>query len=400
MRWSSKNTNMFDYIRKNSKLSPNEMCAVLLGSQCALKITENIYWELDVPPKNRFTSVTRQYSLKRASLEKTCFLQITDTHIDDEYKIGTCAKCENILCCRANSGVCPNKSTAGEFGGYSCDLPESTFESALYDAAQKHRDAKFWLLSGDFCPHDIWETNPQDVMNHIERTWSLVRKYAKVKTFPVVVSHYFLLNRAGNYKEILDENTILLVVNSNFCARLNFWLFYEPKDAGQQLQWLIEELLYAERNGLKVQISMHIPPDNRECTEAWLLNYIKIIERFQDIIIGQYFGHTHYDEIRIVYSLTDEKIPVGVQYLTPALTTYSDTNPAYRKFCYANGSTSDIVTFYFDLKQQERLKGISEMWRPEYETLKEYELKDTSPWSWNEFYQDIQNNPRKRRLYL
>ncbi|RWS17696.1 sphingomyelin phosphodiesterase-like protein 2 [Dinothrombium tinctorium] len=392
-------------------------------------MTKNIFWELEIPPKIHDANLTIQ--------NEGCFIQLTDTHIDDQYRLGSCTNCGGILCCRESNGNCSNENSAGPWGDYTCDMPERTFESALLEASEKH-DTKFWLFTGDFCAHDIWEINRDDVMSDIGRTWELLLKYAKGKVYPVIGNHespvincfpppeiqnelsiqwlyeymsdlskdilspdsLITLRRAGNYKEFLDENTVLLVVNSNYCARLNFWLFYDPIDAGSQLSWLIDELLAAELNNHKVHIAMHIPPDNRECIEAWTYNYIRIIERFQQLIVGQYFGHTHFDEIRLIYSLVDEKTPIGVQYITPAQTQFSHTNSAYRKFCYNNGQLSDIFTYYFDLFENNLLPNSRIMWKKEYETVKDYELMDLSPTSWNHFLQQMHDNTTKRQQYL
>lgn len=130
----------------------------------------------------------------------------------------------------------------------------------------------------------------------------------------------------------LTDNLVLLAVNSNYCARLNLWNFYDPVDPGGQLAWMTEQLTRAEYHGDAVHMVMHIAPDNRECAQAWLFNYLRICERFQNTIKGQYFGHTHRAEFRVIYTPEDVGVekPIGVLLIAPSIVSYSQTNPAYR----------------------------------------------------------------------
>ena len=46
-----------------------------------------------------------------------------------------------------------------------------------------------------------------------------------------------------------------------------------------------------------------------------------MVDRFANIIRGQFFGHTHHDEFEIVRSYSDDT-PAGVVFITPSLTSY------------------------------------------------------------------------------
>ncbi len=122
----------------------------------------------------------------------------------------------------------------------------------------------------------------------------------------------------------------VIVVNTNYCARLNIWSLYSPIDPADHLKWLIKELLIAEEVGDKVHIVGHVPPDNRECTQAWLYNFLAIVERFKDTIVAQFYGHTHADEFRVFHSNKNFSDPIGFGFIAPSLTTYHVFNPAYR----------------------------------------------------------------------
>jgi sphingomyelin phosphodiesterase len=73
-------------------------------------------------------------------------------------------------------------------------------------------------------------------------------------------------------------------------------------------------------------------PDKKECTQAWLYNYLEIVERFKDTIVAQFYGHTHADEFRVLYSNNNFSEPIGYQFISPSLSTYDVHSPAYRIF--------------------------------------------------------------------
>lgn len=137
-------------------------------------------------------------------------------------------------------------------------------------------------------------------------------------------------NSAGYYTVIINPKFRVLVVNTNYCARLNIWTYFDPIDPANQLSWLVDQLMAAEAVGAKVHIVGHVPVDDRECTQAYVFNYLAVVERFSDIIVGQFFGHTHADELRVLYSNDNKTNPIGFEMLSPSLTTFDSFNPAYR----------------------------------------------------------------------
>lgn len=93
----------------------------------------------------------------------------------------------------------------------------------------------------------------------------------------------------------------IIVINTNYCSRENFWQLYDPIDPGNQLQWLVNELFQAEKSGQVVHIVGHAPITSDACTQTWAHNYLMIIDRFRSIIKTSFFGHTHRDELRLYY---------------------------------------------------------------------------------------------------
>ncbi len=60
--------------------------------------------------------------------------------------------------------------------------------------------------------------------------------------------------------------------------------------------------------------------------------YNAIVDRFQNIIRGQFFGHTHYDEFKVINEYFNNNKTVGVILTAPSLTTYSYQNPSFRVY--------------------------------------------------------------------
>lgn len=180
----------------------------------------------------------------------------------------------------------------------------------------------------------------------------------------------------------------ILSINTNYCARLNPWSFYDPVDPAGQLKWLAGELLEAERNNDKVHIIGHVPPDNRECTQAWLFNFINIVDRFRDTILAQFYGHTHRDEFRVIYSIEKTDEPVGVQYIGPSITPFTENNPAYRIYHQdSSGYLFDFETYYFNLTQaNEAPIGVEPKWKFGYRVHESLNMTHgLSPSEWNTY---------------
>lgn len=98
----------------------------------------------------------------------------------------------------------------------------------------------------------------------------------------------------------------IISMNTNFCYYINFWLLLNATDPASHLQWLVHELEAAELSNEKVHIIGHIPPGYVDCMRIWSRNYYKIVQRFESTITGQFFGHTHSDEIQIYWNDPDE----------------------------------------------------------------------------------------------
>lgn len=231
----------------------------------------------------------------------------------------------------------------------------------------------------------------------------------------------------------------IIALNTNYCARLNPWSFYDPVDPANQLRWLVDELLEAELNGDRVHIIGHVPPDNRECTQAWLFNFINIVDRFKETIEAQFYGHTHRDEFRIMYSLKaptsfsgssssssqsngssaqlssaassgasgsasgsgasgpalpsylpSGEEPVGVQFIGPSLTPFTENNPAYRIYHQDQaGRLVNAETYFFNLTEANERPDEEPRWQFSYATQRHLNMTGLRAHDWHHYVQKL-----------
>ncbi len=87
---------------------------------------------------------------------------------------------------------------------------------------------------------------------------------------------------------------------------------------------------------------------NDDCWSTWSNQFERIIVRFESIIMGQFYGHTHKDEIQIFYDTSEKPSrPVNSLYVGGATTAYTDANPGFKVYhvdgAGGSGSTWEIL---------------------------------------------------------
>ena len=106
-------------------------------------------------------------------------------------------------------------------------------------------------------------------------------------------------------------------------------------DPDDHLKWLLDTLLLAERNDEKVHLIGHIPPSyTPDCTKQWSKNFYKIVDRFSETIVAQFYGHTHIDLFQVITDSGNfiEGDAIATSWISPSLTTYDGGLPAIRTF--------------------------------------------------------------------
>jgi len=109
------------------------------------------------------------------------------------------------------------------------------------------------------------------------------------------------------------------------------------------LQWLADTLLQAEVDEEYVHILAHLPPGNTDCQTTWKSEYIKIVNRFAHIIRAQFNGHTHKDELQLIYGSDDNSKISNVAWNGGSITTYQNVNPNYKLYTIDNKNYVSIT---------------------------------------------------------
>ncbi|XP_077403403.1 sphingomyelin phosphodiesterase [Vanacampus margaritifer] len=364
-----------DFIRalQESLLWPSEACGLLVGPPCG-KFDIYASWNITLP-KDPKPPVTPPVPPKPGS-PKSRVLFLTDIHWDIEYAAGSAADCKEPLCCRNDSGTLKwRRREAGYWGTYSkCDLPLRTVENLLENVARAGPwDWIYW--TGDIPAHNVWSQTRKQQLSALTVITRLIQKHLgpNVTVYPAIGNHESTpvnsfpppfvhgnrssawlydtmadewskwlpelalksLRYGGFYAVQIQPGLRLVSLNMNFCARENFWLMVNSTDPANQLQWLVHVLQASEDEGEKVHIIGHIPPGL--CLGSWSWNYYHIVNRYENTITGQFFGHTHYDEFQMFYDGETLTRPLGVAFISPSVTTYINLNPGYRVY-YVDGN--------------------------------------------------------------
>ena len=351
--------------------------------------------------------------LNRTNEAPVNFGHISDVHLDLIYKEGSLAECDEPLCCeeKFGNGTTP-ENTAGYWGHYACDIPPRTMHSGMQSLANKTLD--FVLYTGDSPSHNIWNQSHTSQQDHIGAVSdALGDAFQGIPIYPVLGNHGcyppntysfgnedWLTSYLGDiWTKYLPQKSIdqirvngaysvkhpgsnlkIIVPNTQACYYWNFYLIANNTDPGEQLDFLVNELKEAEENGESVYIAGHIPPGNLNCMTLWNERYNAIVDRYEGIIRGQFFGHTHWDHL-VLSRTTYTNRPTSVQWIAPSMTTFSDNNPSYRVF------QADPVSYEVLNYQQHRINLTDANldtenppdWFVAYDFLSEYNATSVAP---------------------
>ncbi|KAG5893193.1 hypothetical protein JTB14_016469 [Gonioctena quinquepunctata] len=421
-----------------SNLEPPETCALIFGENCGAVENPVYEWNIELPEK---TKQTASDSTVKPGLPTFKVLHLSDTHLDPEYEVGTPANCEEPLCCRKYSTPSKKEPTvlSGRWGAYEkCDSPRNLIENMLKNIALQHWDIDYIIWTGDLPPHDIWNQTKESNLDIIKDTVQQMFQYfPNTPIFPAIGNHEsapagnfappwikdenhsikwlytnvadqwrrWLPSTAGNtilhggfYSVLLRPGFRLISLNTNYCHTMSWWLLVNNTDPANELKWLVHELQNAEDNGEKVHLIGHIPPGSSDCMKTWSRNFYAIVERYQDTIMAQFYGHSHADEFELFYDTEEYSRPTGIAYLGPSVTTYEKFNPAYRIY-YVDGdrqnSTREVIdheTWVIDLDKANESEE-EPIWYKLYSAKDAYAMSSLKPKEWNRLIEKMVNDP-------
>lgn len=385
-----------------------DVCSLYTDCPSPVYIKEDLTkWQ-----ENLLASKPSYTAVKPTNLKSFRFAQISDVHIDPLYTEGASTICDGNTCCRAGDGT--DKPVAGYWGDFNCDIPVRTFESALQSLYTK--GAEFIIMTGDYGTNN-WADNTQATrLSAVSLVTSLLLKYfqpAVTPVYPVLgnhdcsPSHQFNFGQeawitgqaatmwqswlpasaqasfkaTGSYT-LLHKNSKLriLAINTFACSNYNFYLLRNATDPGSQIEFMRTTLLGAEKNGEMVYIIGHMAPGSPDCLTPWAARYAAIVDRFQGVIRGQFFGGSHHDEFKVNRGVFTGS-PVGTLWVGPSLSTYKYRNPSYRVYT-ADSDTSllaDVDTYRMDLEAANSAVGKSPTWDLAYSFKSSYVVSDLLP---------------------
>ena len=168
--------------------------------------------------------------------------------------------------------------------------------------------------------------------------------------------------KGGYYSRVLPDGLTVLSINTVLYSTIFGPEPLNADDPGGQFAWMRNMLInIRERGNSQAIIVGHIPPANGllnshikvfnvvgrfRHTQLWKEKYInayyEIIQEFDDVIVGQLFGHLHSDEFRV--GVGRSAIPSSLStplLLAGSLTPLHGNNPSFRKVFYGGGGLGD-----------------------------------------------------------
>ena len=339
-------------------------------------------------------------------------LQITDLHIDLEYRENSTTNCKKPICCRDPPTGSSEEELSGKYGYEGkCDVPFELFETFLDDAKDRNIDMIIW--TGDNAPHDSWKGEQNGVYTISKKIKEAIDSKFGTE-FPVFYSlgnhekypnDDFRDNEAemlGKMTEIFssifgsdneaktnfekggyyslkykDTNLRIIALNCLVCDCFNFNLFNSTKRyAINMFKWLAEELEKVEKNNEFVYILNHFPLNADFALTECAKRMQALFDKYSYNIRGIFSGHTHLDDIEGISEYFNKDKFIHLNYIAPQFTTYSHKLPSYRIYTI-DKSTMQIINyeqFRFDLTKSN--KEGNPYWYSAYNSTTFYEVND------------------------
>ncbi|KAG5672941.1 hypothetical protein PVAND_003028 [Polypedilum vanderplanki] len=426
-------------IDSRPELSSTTVCALIMQGECGA-LDKSLDFELTISPA---TPIKQSKSMTKNE-NKIKVLHISDIHYDPNYLVGGNANCNSPCCCRIKQGVPKNETDkAGYFGSYGdCDIPWQTVENSIKSAKAQHPDVEIIYYTGDFIDHGVWETSIEGNIGSMKKIYELFKKVFKnIPVYSILGNHeaqpmnvfaptvinqeklssYWLYNysasawsdwlpsealntvREGGYYTLLIRPGLRLIgLNNNHCYKYNWWLFYSINDVSNQLQWLHDTLLLAEKDNEKVHMLVHIASGEGSCFSFWSREYRRIIEKFHNIISAQFNGHSHVDEFNVFYDSKNITNAINVAWNGGSVTTFSDLNPNYNVYWIDDEifQVNEVESWIFNLTEANLTPNQSPRWYKQYSFKESFNIQDLSPASLDNLLKAMSQDRKLARNYF
>lgn len=332
-----------------------------------LSLWDDWYYEIEKIEdyKDRLSSPKPDNSYPKQKPEKLIrMLQISDAHVDRAYLEGTNTEWETPSWWRYDSGKGQGNDTAGYWGFVGrCDIPMRTAEVGLDHIMDQ--DIDFIIWTGDNIDHYIWyqtyenqffnqrylkkyllenlkykgpiypclgnhEGMPTDMFSNHLHKW-IFESFAEIwKEWLTPEAHFNMSNYGYYHMKHLDTNLRIISTFSLVYDIQNWYLVGNHTDPLNHLTFMEQILDYWETHNEVAYIIGHIPPGDVFTLSNWSTRFRALVNRYTNIIRGQFYGHTHYDEFKNIKSYRDDVLSAGTVWAVGSFTAYPRKQPGLR----------------------------------------------------------------------
>ncbi|KAF5302366.1 hypothetical protein FQA39_LY10405 [Lamprigera yunnana] len=423
-------------ITEREDLTAARFCSIAFQSDGCTD-DEHIDWSIPIPPKTNFS----QKTVKQYDTENLNIIQLSDVHYSPEYEIGSNADCKEPVCCLNGTKPTSAEKSAGRWSDYrSCDISWEVLVNSLNHIRSQHKSIDYIYFTGDIVDHKSWATSREYNTKVIAEFLNLIQDtFPSNQFFPILGNHeahpsnlfpphnvseihypwiYEFIERkwsrwlpsdtsntilkGGYYTVLVKPGFRVIALNSNVCFTINWWLLYDDVDPFDQLKWLVQVLVDAEKNNERVHILSHIPHADEGCLQNWAKEYSKIVVRFSDTIAAQFYGHTHLKENNLFYEGNTLDKPVNIGFNGGSLTPYTYLNPNYALY-YVNGETlsvDDYDIWIYDVSEANAIPETPPNWFKLYSFKDAYAVEKLNPESLNNLIMNMTKNCKLATQYF
>ncbi|KAG5357349.1 Sphingomyelin phosphodiesterase 2 [Yarrowia sp. C11] len=369
----------------------------------------------------------KNLSLPKSEGETFNVVHLSDFHVDLRYQVGGEANCTGgyHMCCvdALHNGPAYKANytdivlPAQKFGSYDCDIPQILLEDSLANVAKigANKSFEFGIFTGDMVSHDIdsWFSLAKIIESEEDVYYNMKKYLGDIPIYSTFGNHDSFpyaqqaQNKSGFLGEFIwnaqlsadlwkdygwiDEETQaeaihtygsfavntkrglrVISLDSNLWYQANYynyWNMTDPDTSGL-MKWLVDELVDAEKKGIRVWIMAHVPTGggtgNAMPHQTEVIR--QIIDRFApETIVALFFGHTHEDQFNVYYAGngTDNSLEnaLTVGWISQSVTPLHNYNPSWRYY-EVDTKTFEIVnsinyyaqlnkTFEYDMDKPE-----------------------------------------------
>ena len=190
----------------------------------------------------------------------------------------------------------------------------------------------------------------------------------------------------------------VVVVNTEACYNMNFYLMSQRDDPGDVLKWLNETLAEFEAKGEIAMLMAHHPPGDADCLYQWAYRFRAILDRYQHIVRWSVYGHVHLEIMNVAHSIQNQK-PTGVHFWSGSVSTWFEVNPSFKVFEVDAKTLLPIKahTYHLDISGTPDQNSLG--WKYSHEVTQRYNMTDLSPSSFVDLANRIKDNEELALLY-